>query len=238
MSQQNVLNYFKQPGADGDNDLIINGTITLASGSLINTAGSLTLAGDLTVSGGDIDAGASGAAGTVDIFPTTASKGKTQITSSNNAGNTTTTINVAAQAGAVTYTVPDAAASGAFAILATAQSAVIGSTQAELDLQCDVSAQTETVAAAGALSVTKRISNVALVGAGAVTLAAPSATMLGMVKIIQMTADNGDVTLALTNVQGQSSGTTATFNDVGDTLVLVAGTSKWNVCSEAGITLS
>jgi len=234
----NVLNYFEQATAAGDNELVIGGTITLAAGSLIDTAGSLTLAGDLTVSGGDIDAGASGAAGSVDIFPTTALKGKTHITSADNAGDTTTTINVAAQAGAVTYTVPDAAASGAFAIMATAQTAVIGSTQAELDLQCDVSAQTETIAAAGAVSVVKRLSNVTLVGAGAITLAAPSATMLGMVKIIQMTVDNGDVTLALTNVQGQSSGTTATFNDVGDTLVLVGGASKWTVIGEAGISLA
>lgn len=114
----------------------------------------------------------------------------------------------------------------------------VSSTAAEIDLQCDLSAQLETVAAAGAISVTKRNTNLALVGAGAVTLAAPDASMRGQVKTIIMTADNGDVTLALTNVAGQSSGTTATFNDVSDALMLVGGITKWHVVGESGITLS
>jgi hypothetical protein len=62
--------------------------------------------------------------------------------------------------------------------------------------------------------------------------------MLGRLKTIQMTVDNGDVTLALTNVVGQSSGTGATFNDAGDALVLIGGASgKWIVVKEYGITL-
>lgn len=207
----NVLNYLAQ-NTNGDNELVIGGTITITgtinvdAGSLVDTANTLTL-------------------------------GKT--TNQLILGTTnTTTINSVAPAASRTQQISDVGANGYFAILGASPTTTINSTPAEIDLQCDVSAQTETVAAAGALSVTKRISNIALVGAGAVTLAAPSATMLGMVKIIQMTADNGDVTLALTNVQGQSSGTTATFNDVGDTLVLVGGASKWTVIGEAGITLS
>lgn len=97
----------------------------------------------------------------------------------------------------------------------------------------------ETLAAAGALSVVVPVSKLALVGAGAVTLAVPSAGMVGRQKMIQMTVDNGDVTLALTNVVGQSSGTTATFNDAGDALVLIGGASgKWIVTKEFGIALS
>lgn len=112
-------------------------------------------------------------------------------------------------------------------------------TPTELERFNDVSAYQETVAAAGALSVTKKVSLLALAGAGAVTLAAPGAEMLGQTKLIQMTADNGDVTLALTNVVGQSSGTTATFNDVGDSLTLLAGAnSKWIVVKEQGVSLS
>ena len=110
-------------------------------------------------------------------------------------------------------------------------------TAAELNLN-DVSAQTETVIGAGAVSIALRLTNLALVGAGAVTLAVPGADMLGVVKVITMTADNGDVTLALTNVTGQSAGTTATFNSVGDALVLVGGVSKWHVVGEAGIALA
>ncbi len=114
----------------------------------------------------------------------------------------------------------------------------LNSTQTEIDQFNDVSAYQESIIAAGVLSVTKLYSGLSLVGAGAVTLAAPAASMLGQIKVIEMVVDNGDVTLALTNVVGQSSGTTATFNDAGDQLVLIAAASKWIVLKERGITLS
>lgn len=61
-----------------------------------------------------LNTGASGTAGTLSVFPTTASKGVTTLTASDNSGNTTTNINTAAQAGARTYTIPDAGASASF----------------------------------------------------------------------------------------------------------------------------
>ena len=81
-----------------------------ASGTVVLTTGS----GDITVPGGDIDLGASGTAGTVDIFPTTAAKGKLRFSATDSTGDTTTTITNAAQAGAVTYTIPDAVAAANF----------------------------------------------------------------------------------------------------------------------------
>jgi hypothetical protein len=97
----------------------------------------------------------------------------------------------------------------------------------------------ESILAAGALSTTIQASLLNLVGAGAVTLAAPTAAQVGKLKVIQMITDNGDVTLALTNVVGQSSGTTATFNDAGDALILIClANLKWCVVKELGITLS
>lgn len=102
----------------------------------------------------------------------------------------------------------------------------------------DTSTETETITAAGALDPAKRISKLELTGAGAVTLAAPDATMLGLTKIIEMTVDNGDVTLSLTNVQGGSAATTCTWANVGECLVLVAGIAKWNVASEGDVVLS
>jgi hypothetical protein len=62
----------------------------------------------------NLDAGASGTAGTVDVFPATASKGKLTIAPADNTGNTTTTITNAAQADTRTYTIPDAGASANF----------------------------------------------------------------------------------------------------------------------------
>jgi hypothetical protein len=114
----------------------------------------------------------------------------------------------------------------------------LGSTFTELDQLNDVSAYQETVIAAGAMSVTKVVTKLAVVSGGAVTLAAPSATMYGQQKVIEMTTDDGDVTFALTNVVGQSSGTTATFNSVGDALVLVGLFDKWLVVKEFGIALA
>ena len=85
------------------------------------TSATITTLTAPTVNATNVDAGASGTAGTVDIFPATASKGKVAITAANAAGDTTTTITVAEQAGAVTYTVPDAGASASFVMTAGAQ---------------------------------------------------------------------------------------------------------------------
>jgi len=102
----------------------------------------------------------------------------------------------------------------------------------------DVSAQAETLIAAGAVSGVLTATSLALVGAGAVTLAAPAATVVGRTKIIQMTVDNGDVTLSLANCVGGSAATTCTWSAVGQSLVLVAGLTKWNIVSEGGVALT
>ena len=115
---------------------------------------------------------------------------------------------------------------------------LVTATAGEINQQCDASANTETVIAAGAVSITKPHTSLALVGAGAVTLAAPSVD--GVVKIICMTVDNGDVTLALTNVVGASAATTCTFNDANDTIVLVSSLAhaKWIMLKEVGVTVA
>ena len=103
----------------------------------------------------------------------------------------------------------------------------------------DLSEQTETILVAGAVSVTKRISKLsAASGAYAVTLAAPDATMLGQVKVIEMTVAGNAITMALTNVDGGSADTTASFDAVNEVLILVAGTNKWHIVKEVGVTLS
>ncbi len=64
--------------------------------------------------GGVVNAGRSGGAGIFVVYPATASKGSTSITMSDNTGNTSTTMNFAAQGGARTFTIPDAGASASF----------------------------------------------------------------------------------------------------------------------------
>ena len=187
----------------------------------------------------NLDAGSSGVAGTVDVFPSTASKGKLAITVADATGNTTTTVNVAAQATTRTYTVDDYGASGSFAMLGAAATAVIGSTPAEIDAICDASASAETRTGAGAISATVAYTSLVTTGADALTLAAPGAASAVRTKVIHMTTDGGDGTLASTNIVGQSSGTTSiTFNDAGDYLILVSvpGLNKWSVVKEGGVT--
>lgn len=114
----------------------------------------------------------------------------------------------------------------------------VTATAAELNIAADASAQTETIDAGGTVSAVKRITKIGGTGAGAVTLAAPNATMLGLVKIIEMSAAAGAVTMALTNVDGGSAATSASFDAIGEVLILVAGVSKWHVIKEIGVTLS
>lgn len=117
-----------------------------------------------------------------------------------------------------------------YGILKDPAATVIGATGAEINL-LDLSEQTETIDSGDAASVVKRITKIdnTVSGAGAITLDVPNAAMLGQVKVIEMTVDGGDVTLALTNVSGCPAGTTttATFANVGESLVVVAGVATW-----------
>ena len=60
------------------------------------------------------DAGSSGTAGSVDVFPATAAKGKLAITCADQTGDTTVTLTTAAMAAARTVTIPDPGASASF----------------------------------------------------------------------------------------------------------------------------
>ena len=99
----------------------------------------------------NLDAGSSGAAGTVDIFPTTAAKGKLALTAADSAGDTATTNVNASQAGARTYTIPDAGASASFVMTAGAQT--IGGAKS---FSSNI-VPTAGIAAAGGFSVSPRL---------------------------------------------------------------------------------
>jgi len=86
----------------------------------------------VTVNATNIDAGASGTPGTVDVFPTTESKGKLSIAASDSAGNTTTTLVNASQAAARTYTIPDAGGNAYFVMSTAAQTAAGAISRADL----------------------------------------------------------------------------------------------------------
>lgn len=52
------------------------------------------------------------------------------------------------------------------------------------------------------------------------------------------TTGTNAVTLALTNVIGQSSGTGASFDAAAETLTLVSMSTKWVVLDEIGVTMA
>lgn len=115
---------------------------------------------------------------------------------------------------------------------------LVTATAAEIN-SLDASVSSETRTGAGAISISTAYTSLVTTGADALTLAAPGVASLPRLKVIYMTTDGGDGTLASTNIVGQSSGTTSiTFNDAGDYLVLIAipGLNKWSVVKEGGVT--
>jgi hypothetical protein len=82
-----------------------------------------------------IDAGASGTAGSVDIFPSTASKGKFALTCDDQDGDTTVTLKPAAMGQASTVSIPDPGAATANVVLTSAANdgTVVSATATELN---------------------------------------------------------------------------------------------------------
>lgn len=80
-------------------------TIVATTGTI--TTGTVTTLTAPTITTTNLDAGASGTAGTIDIFPTTASKGKVAISCTDQTGDTTVSLTVGAMAAARTITLAD-----------------------------------------------------------------------------------------------------------------------------------
>ena len=95
-----------------------------------------------------------------------------------------------------------------------------------------ITGSTESLSGAGAVNLTDLITEITTTGANALTLANGSA---GQVKIITMIVDGGDGTLTPATLAG---GTTITFNDVGDGVILVYGTAGWVVVGNNGATIA
>lgn len=90
----------------------------------------------------------------------------------------------------------------------------------------------QALTAAGAVNVTTPTTTIASSGAIALTLADG---VQGQTKTIVMTADGGDATLTPANL---ANGTTITFNDVGDSVVLQFIGTEWHVVSNNGATIA
>jgi len=91
----------------------------------------------------------------------------------------------------------------------------------------------QALSGAGAVDITSLITQVTTTGADALTLANGAN---GQMKIITMVADGGDGTLTPTTF---ANGSTITFNDVGDSVLLVYNsTGGWAAVSNVGCTIA
>lgn len=132
------------------------------------------------------------------------------------------------------------ATSGVTTAALTIGATAVGATAAEINNIADVSAYTQTITVAGAITATGAIRHVLIDGASgtyAITLAAP--TVAGTPLCIQYVAGSTNaITLALTNVIGGSAATSASFDAVNETLCFISTTTKWMVVGQTGVTLT
>lgn len=114
---------FYQTGATpvteaGDFGGVTPGTVTAGKVLIVDSNKDLSALRNVTVT--NLDAGASGTAGTVDVFPTTASKGKLQLVCTDQTGDTTVTVNANAMGQATTVNLADPGAAASYVVQSTA----------------------------------------------------------------------------------------------------------------------
>lgn len=91
----------------------------------------------------------------------------------------------------------------------------------------------QALSGAGAVNITNLITEITTTGADALTLADGTN---GQIKIITMVVDGGDGTLTPTTF---ANGTTMTFGDAGDTVMLVFNsTLGWTIVSNSGVVVA
>jgi len=91
----------------------------------------------------------------------------------------------------------------------------------------------QTLSGAGAVNLTDTVTEITSTGADALTLANGT---VGQVKVITMIVDGGDATLTPTTFAG---GSTITFNDAGDSVILVYNTTVgWVAVANQGATVA
>lgn len=105
-------------------DGVTAGTVTASKGVVVDSNKDI---GDFrNVDVVNLDAGASGTAGTVDVFPSTASKGKLAITCTSQTNDTTVTLTAGAMGQATAITIPDPGGATASVVLTEGAQTVNG----------------------------------------------------------------------------------------------------------------
>lgn len=120
-------------------DALTAGTVTASKAVVVDSNKDISAFRNVVLT--NLDAGASGTAGTVDVFPTTASKGKLAISCTDQTGDTTVSLVAGAMAGATTVTLRDPGAAASFLTTTDSTAAATAATAVEITRTCDVSAR-------------------------------------------------------------------------------------------------
>lgn len=205
--------------ADASGNTLIAGTLAVTGAStltgLLNANGGIAVdtdaftvadttgavaCGDIQCKGGDIDAGLSGTAGSVDIFPTTASKGKLAITCTDQTGDTTVSLIVGAMAAARTITLRDPGAAASILTTTDATAAATTATAAEISRACDTSARMVSLTGTTAITEALHEGKIGVItGTGAAyTYTLPEATGSGAIYRFVMNQVNTSNTIFVT----------------------------------------
>lgn len=122
-----VLNSTELGALDG----VTAGTVTASKAVVVDSNKDI---GDFrNLDAVNIDAGASGTAGSVDIFPATASKGKLTLACTNQTGNTTVTLNANAMGQATTVNITDPGGATSYVMQSAAAVVGVTATAAEIN---------------------------------------------------------------------------------------------------------
>lgn len=189
-------------------DVAIRGGLTVES---LSVTGSLT--GITSLDSTDIDAGASGTAGTVDVFPSTASKGKFTFTCTDQAGDTQVILDANEMGQATTLNLADPGIAAAYIPMSTAQITV-----AEMDVLDGATAGTAVASKALVLDGSSEITGIGGLTVDNIdidgnTISATSGVVTITTADVYHSTSNG-LTASTTQTQGQQQLNSAVINQV------------------------
>ena len=199
LAEANVLDAVTPGTATASKALVLGASKEIATiTTLTATTGNIP-----TVNATDIDAGASGTAGSVDVFPTTASHGKLIVAVTDQTADTNVTLQVDAMGQATSVHVPDPGAAASYIVQSTA-----ALTLGEADVLDAVTAGTVAVSKALVVDANKDLGD--LRNLDAVNYDAGLSGTAGSVDIFLTTASSGKITISAADSAGDT--TTAITN--------------------------
>lgn len=177
------------------------GTVTASKAVVVNATKDVGDFRNLDVV--NLDAGVSGTAGSVDIFPATASKGKLAITVTDQTGDTTVSLVAGAMGAARTITLRDPGAAASILTTTDATAAATTATAVEISQIAGLTAGAVTASKAVIVDANKDIGDFR--NLDAVNIDAGASGTAGSVDVFPATASRGKLSLACTDQTGDTA---------------------------------